>query len=215
MLLGLLAVWTPACASTQTTTETVVASRDDSFLARAPAPNATEPPQSELELARGEPVPIEGSDRVRGRATVVVQAPLDKVRRSVLDFDHYHEFMPAYRQARVLGRTDDGGRKVYMQLSALHDTLRMWFHVAVSPATDVDGVETYSTKFLEGNVRTASAVWGMREIDAERTELSLEVQLVPRIPLPTGMLNEQTVRGAVRGLMAMKRRAEGLPPERR
>ncbi|MFP6687526.1 MAG: SRPBCC family protein, partial [Polyangiaceae bacterium] len=68
--------------------------------------SALAPPPPPLERLDGpatrEAVAIEGSDLVRGRSRVVVRASMAKVRRYVLDFDHYAEFMPHYRQSRIL-----------------------------------------------------------------------------------------------------------------
>src|SRR4051794_18212930 len=65
----------------------------------APAPP---PPPLTGDGPQTDAVPIEGTDFVRGRTAIKVNAPIGKVRESILDFAHYAEFMPHYRSARVL-----------------------------------------------------------------------------------------------------------------
>lgn len=153
-------------------------------------------------------VPIPGSELVRGRSTVTVKAPIAKVRESVLDFGHYADFMPHYSSARVLGRTPSGAREVYMEITALHGAVKMWTRIELPKPTTIDGVETWETRFIEGNIDDFKAIWRLRRVDDETTELSLEVFLKPKIPLPNDLLNEENLSGSAKGVMAMRDRAE-------
>ncbi|HVY45610.1 MAG TPA: SRPBCC family protein [Minicystis sp.] len=155
-------------------------------------------------------VPMEGSDHVRGKATIKVQAPIDKVREQVFAFAQYPEFMPHYKKAKVLGRAPSGGRDVYMEIEALNGAVTLWTRVDVprKPVV-VDGTEVYETKYLDGNVKDFKAIWRMKPIDDATTELSLEVYLEPRLPLPTSILNGENLRGAAAGVTAMRARIEG------
>lgn len=153
-------------------------------------------------------VPIPGSAFVHGRATVTVNASLEKVRESVLSFGHYAEFMPHYRNAKLLGRTPSGSRDVYMEIEALHGALKMWARIEVAKPETIEGFETYKTKFVEGNVKDFQAVWRMRKVDDQKTELSLEVYLQPTINLPADLQNEENLSGSAKGVKAMRIRAE-------
>jgi ribosome-associated toxin RatA of RatAB toxin-antitoxin module len=155
-----------------------------------------------------EPVAIEDSDLVRGRSTVEVEAPMARVRGAVLDFDHYAEFMPHYSASRVVGGTPDGARDVYMQITALHGALKMWARVEMSRTALEGGGERWSSKFVEGNVRHFHAIWTLRPLGDARTELTLEVFMHPKIPLPDSLINEENLDGAVKGVTAMRNRAE-------
>lgn len=166
-----------------------------------------EPGDSDLEV-QPVSVPIPGSELVRGRSTVVVAAPLARVREAVLDFGHYAEFMPHYSNARVLGRTPAGAREVYMEITALHGAVKMWTRVELPKATTVDGVETWETRFIEGNVEDFKAIWRLKRVDDTHTELSLEVFLKPKIPLPNDLLNEENLSGSAKGVLAMRTHAE-------
>lgn len=150
-------------------------------------------------------VPIPGSDLVRGRAKVTVAAPIDAVRARVLAFGDYARFMPHYSSSKILGRTKSGEREIYMEVTALHGAVRFWARMAVRKSVAaVGGVETYDVSMLEGNVKDFHAVWRLRAIDEAHTELELEVFLLPRLPLPAGLLNAENLQGASKGVHAMR-----------
>src|SRR5262249_425493 len=65
------------------------------------APNDEAAAESEASTVS---VPVEGTNLVRGKSTVSVAAPIERVREAVLDFAHYPEFMPHYTNAKLLGR---------------------------------------------------------------------------------------------------------------
>lgn len=183
--------------------------------AAAPAPAAAPPPAPPPLEGDGPvavPVPIEGSDLVRGRTAVKINAPIARVRESVVDFAHYAEFMPHYLTSRLLGRTATGARDVYMEIEALHGAVKMWAEVEFAKPIVVDGVETHVSKFVKGNVEDFVAIWRLRKIDELTTELSLEVFLQPSIPLPTSLMNKENVGGSLKGVMAMRGRIEGSAP---
>lgn len=159
--------------------------------------------------ASREAIPVEGTDLVRGRSTVVVHAPLEVVRSTVLDFDAYPDFMPHYANARELGRKKGGTREVYMQWSALHGAIKMWARFEMTPRKEGD-TEIWESRFIDGNVKSAVASWTMKPLDDSRTELTLEVFLWPKLPMPTSLLNDENLGGAVKGVTAMRKRCEEL-----
>ncbi|WP_170229133.1 type II toxin-antitoxin system RatA family toxin [Polyangium fumosum] len=155
-------------------------------------------------------VPIPGSNLVRGRAKVIVAAPIDVVRAQVLAFGDYARFMPHYSRSKILGRTKSGDREIYMEVTALHGAARFWARMAVRKlASTAGGIETYDVSMLEGNVKDFHAVWRLRPLDATRTELELEVFLLPRLPLPASLLNTENLQGASKGVRAMRSFVEG------
>jgi ribosome-associated toxin RatA of RatAB toxin-antitoxin module len=196
---------TLGCASPP---ERVAATASDTPPASASAPAPRAAPREDD--ARPEPVPIAGSDFVRGRTTVIVRAPLPKVREAVLDFPHYAEFMPHYRTSRVLGRGADGAREIYMEVEALNGMVRMWAQIEMPKPTTEGGVEAHESRFVKGNVREFKAIWRLKKIDEATTELSLEVFLEPQIPLPTGLVNDENLKGSARGVAAMRAHAEAM-----
>jgi hypothetical protein len=135
---------TPAPAAVETAPPSV---------APTPTTDAAPPSAAPGEPLRAVAVPIPGTDFVRGRTTLKVNAPLEKVREAVLDFGRYTEFMPFFRGSRVLGRTAAGARDVYMEIEALHGAVRLWVQIEIPRPTIVDDVETYESRFVKGNVK--------------------------------------------------------------
>jgi len=158
-------------------------------------------------------VPIPGSELIRGRATVEVRAPIQVVREAVLGFGSYPDFMPHYENCKLLGRTPAGARDVYMEISALHGAVRMWARVEVAKRAE-EGAEVFEAKLVEGNVDDLMATWWLRRLDTTRTELTLEVFLKPRLPMPTEIMNKENLKGAARGVAAMRARAEQMRAEK-
>lgn len=149
-------------------------------------------------------LPIAGTNLVRARAKVIVAAPIDVVRTRVLSFDDYARFMPHYSRSKILGRKKGGEREVYMEVTALGGAARFWARLLVSAARRASGVESYDLSLVEGNLKAFQAAWHLRKIDDARTELSLDLFVEPRLPLPSRLLNTENVRGARKALAAMR-----------
>jgi ribosome-associated toxin RatA of RatAB toxin-antitoxin module len=153
-------------------------------------------------------VPIGNTGFSRGRSTVVVKAPLERVRAAVLSFERYPEFMPHYKKCRVLGRTPSGGWDIYMEVSALQGAVTMWARIEIQKPGVEDGVETYASRFVSGNVQDLQATWRLEKIDTQTTRLSLEVFLRPKLPLPKSLLNAENLDGSARAVAAVRTRVE-------
>jgi ribosome-associated toxin RatA of RatAB toxin-antitoxin module len=190
-----------------------MAARDVAEIPKAAGPAAAtdaQPTSPAPNDAQSVPVPVAGTDLVRGKSTIKVQAPIEKVREQLFAFAQYPEFMPHYKKAKVLGRAPSGGRDVYMEIEALNGAVSFWTRVDMprQPAV-VDGTEVYEAKMLDGNVKDFKAIWRVKKIDDASTELSLEVFLQPKLPLPTSILNSENLKGAAAGVTAMRARIEG------
>ncbi|WP_437839457.1 type II toxin-antitoxin system RatA family toxin [Sorangium sp. So ce1153] len=153
-------------------------------------------------------VPIGSTGFTRGRSTAVVKASMDRVRATVLSFDRYPEFMPHYKKCRLLGRTPPGGWDVYMEVSALQGAVTMWARVEIQKPALADGAETYSSRFVSGNVQDLQATWRLEKIDAQTTRLSLDVFLRPKLPLPKSLLNAENLEGSASAVAAIRTRIE-------
>ncbi|CAN92930.1 hypothetical protein predicted by Glimmer/Critica [Sorangium cellulosum So ce56] len=153
-------------------------------------------------------VPIGSTGFARGRSTVVVKGSLERVRAAVLSFERYPEFMPHYKKCRLLGRTPAGGWDLYMEVSALSGAVTMWARIEIQKPVVEDGVETYSSRFISGNVQDLQATWRLEKNDAQATRLSLDVFLRPKLPLPKSLLNAENLDGSARAVAAIRARVE-------
>lgn len=162
-----------------------------------------------LREPKTESVAVDGTDGlVMGRSTVVVNAPIREVRKHVLRFDKYADFMPHYNAARVLRRAPDGSREVYMQWAALHGAVKMWARFEMHESKEGE-TEVWTSKFIDGNVSQARASWRMTPLEGDKTELTLEAFLLPKLPMPNSLLNHENTTGAEKGVVAMRKRIEG------
>jgi ribosome-associated toxin RatA of RatAB toxin-antitoxin module len=187
-----------------------LAARDVAEHVPANAATDAEPSSPASDDAKAVAIPIEGTDLIRGRSTVKVSRPIEKVREQVFAFAQYPDFMPHYKKAKVLGRAPSGGRDVYMEIEALNGAVSFWTRVDIPRApVIVDGTEVYEAKYLDGNVKDFKATWRIKKLDDATTELSLEVFLQPKLPLPTSILNGENLKGAASGVGAMRARIEG------
>jgi ribosome-associated toxin RatA of RatAB toxin-antitoxin module len=202
------------CASTTPTSGWAENNRPGKGIVPDTVPDPDVPQDGTAGVLNREPtresIPIAGSELVRGRSAVIVEAPLDVVRKTVLDYGSYTEFMPHYAGSRMLGRTPNGGHQVYMKWVALHGAMTMWARFDMSPAQKKGKQETYRSKLIKGNVKAAVAIWRMSPISEKRTKLSLEVFLQPRVPVPDALLNDENVSGAMKGVKAMRKQCESL-----
>ena len=156
-------------------------------------------PISEPQVHRGE--------LLRGKATVVVNAPPDAVRDHILALDEYAEFMPHYKSARTLGRKPNGAREIYMQWEALHGAVKLWARMILAPTEDGEA-EMWTTEFVDGNVDEAYAAWRIEPTEDGKTKLTLETFLDPKLPVPQSLLNEENVEAAIKAVKAMRDRCE-------
>ncbi len=95
-----------------------------------------------------------------------------------------------------------------MEVSALSGAVTMWARIEMQKPVVEDGVETYSSRFISGNVQDLQATWRLEKIDAQSTRLSLEVFLRPKLPLPKSLLNAENLDGSARAVAAIRARVE-------
>jgi hypothetical protein len=95
-----------------------------------------------------------------------------------------------------------------MEVSALHGAVTLWARIEIEKPTVVDGAEIYRSRFISGNVRDLQAIWRIEKIDADKTRLSLEVFLRPKMPLPKRLINAENLEGSARAIAAIRARVE-------
>jgi hypothetical protein len=133
-----------------------------------------------------------------GCARIAVDAPLETVRNVVSDFNRYSTFIQRTKDgklqlqvtAKMLGRNGDK-RDVYLEVSILKGTSKVWGVLRFDPVTTVDGEEVLQGRLLKGNVRRLDARWRLRKLAENKTELHLELLIVPNVPVPRGLVTSE------------------------
>jgi ribosome-associated toxin RatA of RatAB toxin-antitoxin module len=169
--------------------------------ARRPEHDPAETPEVESE-------PVAGSRLSRSRATVLVRAPLERVRAVLVDFPNYHAFLPNYRSAKVESTTPDGATRVHMQIDGLGGMIRRWMRVEISAPVIAGPRLSFEAKLLEGDVKAFAARWVLDRLDEGSTRLTLESFLDPDLQLPATFIDSGSAAGLKESILAIKARAE-------
>jgi len=156
---------------------------------------------------RMESFPVEGTGIERIRATIAVNAPLERVREVTFDYARYPEFMPMYRKASVLRTTPEGGRQVQMELGGI---IHLWMRVDISAPAHMGVKEAYEGRLVAGNVKAFRPRWELVPLSNDRTRVTVESFLDPDLPLvPSALVNSGARDGIRDAILALKARVEG------
>jgi ribosome-associated toxin RatA of RatAB toxin-antitoxin module len=172
--------------------------------ARRAGPDPAETPEVEV-------VPVAGSRLGRSRATVLVRASVERIRTVLVDFAHYHTFLPNYRSAEVVGTRPDGGSRVHMQIDGLGGVIRRWMNVELSPPVTAGSRVSFEAKLIDGNVKAFEARWVLDKLEEGATRLTLESYLDPDLQLPAAFIDAGSAAGLKESILAIKARAEDGP----
>lgn len=158
-----------------------------------------------------ESLPVAGTSIQRIRATIVMEAPVDRVRDVVFDYGRYPEFMSIYEKASVLSTTAAGARVVHMQLGGL---VHLWMRVEISPPARQGNTETYEGRLVQGNVKAFKPRWELESL-GDKTRVTVESFMDPDLPLvPSGLINSGARDGVRDAIVALKARVEGRTASR-
>lgn len=133
-----------------------------------------------------------------GCARIGVSAPIETVRKVVTDFDHYSSFIKRYKEgriqlqvsAKVVGRSGER-RDVYLEVPILKGTAKVWGVLRFEPLKTSGEEEVLEGHLLKGNVERLDARWRIRKLDDARTQLDLELLIVPKVPVPHEVVTDE------------------------
>lgn len=148
-----------------------------------------------------------------GHAETLIHAPIETVRRHVLDFGHYRDFLPSrFQVSRVVGHGTDHSTDVYIQISVMNGVLALWNVSRFTPPTETaPGVEVVSGRMIpgRGNVKDMDAFWTLRALDDQWTVLKFDLLLKPGIPAPQFVIDEELRDSAMFAVDSIHDRAQG------
>jgi ribosome-associated toxin RatA of RatAB toxin-antitoxin module len=153
-----------------------------------------------------ESVPGSGEGVRSGRATAVIEAPFDRVVAAITDYGSYSEFMPHFRQSRVLSSRGQSAL-VYMQAAAFHDTVVLWANLRIRPRRSIGTTQVFEGRMVEGNLDQFTARWEISPLeDGQKALVVFELLIDPDLPFPTSIVTDENVRNAQRVLRALRAR---------
>lgn len=153
----------------------------------------------------------QGKAQRYGHAEALVDAPADKVRDVAVDFAHYKDLHKKLQNARVVGK-DEHGTDVHMRLPVKVGpfTFEQWAVLRFGPARSLPGggwvVEGRETK---GNMKDGHLLITVRPVDAKHAVLKVDLLLVPSMPAPQSMVDEELRDAATDFANGLKDRAQG------
>lgn len=143
-----------------------------------------------------------------GGAMVAVDAPFSEVRKVVVDFARYADFMPRFERSRIVRKSKEGV-DVYLQVPILRGAATVWAVTRFEPPIQVGRGQRIEGRMTDqGNVRDLRAVWHIQPIDENRTLLKLELLIVPKLPLPASVITPELEYAAEQAVTASRDRAE-------
>lgn len=149
---------------------------------------------------------VRGNDIRSGRATVLVNAPLETVLREVTDYARYRDFMPRFRQSRpISGR--GANRRVYMQVTILGGRAEIWALARFFMRAPRGETRVVEGQMVEGNVDGLWARWELTPVDAgAHTLVTFEMFVDPSFPAPASVVTSENERWATRAARALRTR---------
>ncbi|MDQ2645696.1 MAG: hypothetical protein M3020_17910 [Myxococcota bacterium] len=156
---------------------------------------------------------VAGKGARAGAARAVVEAPREVVRSVVTDYNRYTDFITRFRSAKIVGKSGDK-TDVYLQVPIMNGTVKIWAVVRFDPPKQVGNDLVITSKMLKGNVKRLDANWRIKQLDAQRSELALELTIVPDIPVPDSLVLPEVRYAAAKAVSgsrdeAERRRAKG------
>lgn len=121
-----------------------------------------------------------------GAARTVVMAPQTVVRNVVTDFGRYESFITRFKSAKIVGKVGDK-TDVYLQVPIMKGAVKIWAVVRFDPPKAEGSDEIIKGTLVKGNVKRLDARWRIKRLDEQRTELTLELLILPDLPVPEGM----------------------------
>jgi hypothetical protein len=184
----------------------------------APAHAETVDPEAARIASAGHPLKWNwtppGRTQRFGHAETLIHAPMDAVRRLVVDYAHYTLLAPqAITTSRVVGHGPDGSADVYFRMGVLNNTITLWNvtrFASPKPSPGGDG-ETVEGKMVpgKGNIDDAAFVWTFRPLSDAWTLLKFDLELSPGVPAPQSLIDEQTRDSAMDAVDSIHDRAQG------
>jgi hypothetical protein len=145
-----------------------------------------------------------------GHGETLIHAPLDQVRKTVLDFSRYKDLGPDIKTSRVVGREPDGSTDVYIRIGVLNDLLSFWNVTRFAPLRQEPGVEVIEGHMLpgKGNIDDSVVKWTMHSAGDEWTVLKFDALLRPGVPAPQSLIDNTLRESAVHTVESVRDRLQ-------
>lgn len=152
-----------------------------------------------------------GSKDRYGHAEAIVDAPVEKVAKVVQDFGHYRELHRKFATARVVAKEGEA-TDVYMRYPVQIGKFTIEFHEVMrfTPARNEGGSHILEGRGVKGDMDRGHTRFTIKPLDDKRSVLVVDVLLVPKIPAPQVLIDEELRDGAEDFVNGIRDRAQKL-----
>lgn len=151
--------------------------------------------------------PTPGSEVQTGGAVIIVNAPLPKVRRVLLQYHRYKSILPRLEQSRIIDKNPEYA-DVYLRAPILRGVAHVWGVARFwAPQPWGRGQKIHST-YVKGNLDAWRGMWSMYPCGSQHTVLRMELFLELKIPLPASMVSPELAWASDKAVTAVRDRAE-------
>jgi hypothetical protein len=142
-----------------------------------------------------------------GAARIDVAAPASLVADIVCDFGNYTKLTDKFDKSRIIGRSGPN-TDVYLQVPILKGAAKIWGVVRIEPIRSTNGEQVVTGHLFKGNVQRLDATWRIRSVGDRRTNVSLELLIVPKFPVPNSIVTGEVAYAADKAVTGVRDRAE-------
>lgn len=145
-----------------------------------------------------------------GHAEVLVAAPLAKVRAAAVDFAHYRDLHHKFSSARVVAKEGDNV-DVYMKLPIKIGPVKLdqWEVIRFGPARASASKVVVEGRGVQGNMKEGHIVITARSIGDQHTIVKVDLLLLPSLPAPQSLIDEELRDGATDFVNGLRDRSQG------
>lgn len=140
-----------------------------------------------------------------GKAVGVVNAPFDRVMGAVSGYAAYQEFLPHFRQSRVLSQRGTSAM-VYLEASVIQDTVTLWANLRIRELAPRGQTRIIEASMTDGNMERFLARWEVAPLDGgQRALVSFQLLVEPSVPMPASVFTRENVKSARKTIRALRR----------
>jgi ribosome-associated toxin RatA of RatAB toxin-antitoxin module len=152
-------------------------------------------------------VKVANSSMDAGAARVRAHAPASMLRSVLTDYASYSKIIKQFEQARVVGRSGDQ-TDVYLEVPILGGASKVWAIVRFSPPKTEGDHEVIRGKLVKGNVKRLDATWRIKKVEDKKSDLTLELLIVPDLPAPKSLITKELRKAAGKAVNGARNEAE-------
>lgn len=145
-----------------------------------------------------------------GHAEVLVDAPFARVRSAVVDFARYRELHRKFASARIVAKDGDNV-DLYMKIPIKLGPLKLeqWEIMRFGPARGGESNVVVEGRGVQGSMKEGHIVVTARAVDERHTLVKVDLLLLPNLPAPQALIDEELRDGASDFVNGLRDKAQG------